>query len=391
MSRRRAILVWTLVVVASLLALISSLTIWTKRQLLDTNNWTKTSAELLANQQVQTALAVKLNDALFQQVDLEAALKERLPPNVDRAAPLLAATIENGGERAIAAFLATEQAQQLWQEVNRTAHTALVNVLEGKSVGPVSSDINGDLVLDLQPLVTRVADRLGLGNVLASHVPPGSNEIVLLRSNQLKTAQDAVFLLRVLSVLLVILVFALYALAIYLARGRRRVLLEATGSSLALVGLLLLVIRRIAGNIVVNSVVSVDANKPAVHQVWLIATSLMRDLGIALIAYGLLALLAGILAGPSRAATWIRRELAPTFRRSPWIVHGVGLALFLIVIAWGPTNATRQLYGVLILAALFFTGLELWRRQTLREFPPPGAPPPQAAQDAPSVTATLPG
>ena len=37
LTRGRAIAIWTLVVVATLLMLISSLTIWVKRQALDTN------------------------------------------------------------------------------------------------------------------------------------------------------------------------------------------------------------------------------------------------------------------------------------------------------------------------------------------------------------------
>jgi hypothetical protein len=52
----------------------------------------------------------------------------------------------------------------------------------------------------------------------------------------------------------------------------------------------------------------------------------------------------------------------------PALVYAAAAVLFLIVIAWGPTNATRQLVGTLILAAVFFAGIEIWRRQTIREF-----------------------
>jgi hypothetical protein len=41
----------------------------------------------------------------------------------------------------------------------------------------------------------------------------------------------------------------------------------------------------------------------------------------------------------------------------------------LLIVAWGPTGATRQWLGVLILAALLGFGLEVLRRQTVREFP----------------------
>jgi hypothetical protein len=49
--------------------------------------------------------------------------------------------------------------------------------------------------------------------------------------------------------------------------------------------------------------------------------------------------------------------------------------LFLVFIAWGPSGGGRRLLGVLILAALLALGLEVWRRQTLAEFPADGETP----------------
>jgi hypothetical protein len=53
------------------------------------------------------------------------------------------------------------------------------------------------------------------------------------------------------------------------------------------------------------------------------------------------------------------------------------------VIAFGPAAGSRRLLGIVVLAALVGFGLELWRRQTLREFPVAGekdeAPAPAAA------------
>ena len=60
-----------------------------------------------------------------------------------------------------------------------------------------------------------------------------------------------------------------------------------------------------------------------------------------------------------------------------WITATV---LFLVFIAWGPSGGSRRLLGVLILAALLGLGLEVWRRQTLSEFPESvEAPDPAAA------------
>jgi hypothetical protein len=57
--------------------------------------------------------------------------------------------------------------------------------------------------------------------------------------------------------------------------------------------------------------------------------------------------------------------------------------LFLVFLAWGPSGGARRLLGTLILAALLALGLEVWRRQTLAEFPADGeAPAPAPGADA---------
>src|SRR4029453_5703806 len=88
MSKKRGLLVWGLLVLATILLFVSSLTVWSKRQLLDDEAWAHSSAQLLANDEVRAAIAQKLSDALFQRVDVEAQLRERLPAQrKGRAAP----------------------------------------------------------------------------------------------------------------------------------------------------------------------------------------------------------------------------------------------------------------------------------------------------------------
>jgi hypothetical protein len=375
MTKRRSALVWALLVLSTLILLVASMTVWSKRQLLDTDNFTDSSGKLLANDEIRTALSARLVDLLDQRVDFQSQLRERLPENVQAAAPIAAATIRNAAGRVIDAFLATAQAQELWERVVRRSHTALVNVLEGKDAGPIST-ANGDVVLDLRPFLQRIAERLGVEDRLQERAAasPTSGEIVILKSDQLDAAQATVRILKALSSLLVLVVLALFALAVYLAHGRRRETLMRVGWCLLFVGLILGVIRRVVGGAVIDSLVEVEASKPAVNAVWLIETDLLRDLALALIVYGLAVVVAGFVAGPSPRAVSLRLWMAPTFRERPAVVWIVALFAFLLVMAWGPTGGSRRLLGVVILAALLALGIELWRRQTLREFPEGVAP-----------------
>jgi hypothetical protein len=84
-----------LFVLATVLLFVSSLTVWAKRQLLDSEAWADSSAQLLANDQVRGAVAQTLVDRLFERVDVEAQLRARLPERSQGAAAALAATLEN--------------------------------------------------------------------------------------------------------------------------------------------------------------------------------------------------------------------------------------------------------------------------------------------------------
>src|SRR5262245_36576545 len=114
LTRRRAFAVWALVVVASLLMLISSLTIWVKRQALDTNAWTDASGQMLANDEIRSQLSIYLVDTLFSSADATTRLQEALPANRQGLAPIISGALQNVAIQATDRILETPQAQQLW-------------------------------------------------------------------------------------------------------------------------------------------------------------------------------------------------------------------------------------------------------------------------------------
>jgi hypothetical protein len=386
MSKKRGLLVWSLLGLATILLFVSSLTVWSKRQLLDNQAWADSSSQLLADDEVRGAIAQKLSDALFQRVDIEAQLRERLPPRSQGAAPALAAALQNTvGPAAADRLLQRPRVQTLWENANKRAHAAVVRVLEGKELGRNGniSTANGEVTLDLRPAIKRLATRLGVEDKVKANADPSAGQLVIMKSSQLSAAQTAVKILKALSSFLVIAVVGLYALAIYLARGRRRLLLGATGATLVFVGLVIASLRRFVGTAVVDSLVKTEANKHPVSVIWGLETSVLRDIAIILVVYGVLVLVATALAGPNRGAVAFRRWLAPSFRDHPIVVWAAALFLFLILLAWGPSAGSRQLLGVLLLAVTVAVAIEALRRQTLREFP---ADSPAAVGKAPAAS-----
>jgi hypothetical protein len=359
---------WTLVVLAAVIGLVAALNVWVKRQALSTDNWTNASSQLLENDQIRGALSVYLVDQLYQRVDVPSALAQRLPPQLKPLAPPLAGALQDVAVRRANTLLGRPRVQKLWREANRRAHALFIDVLDGKRNVKVAD--NGEVILDLQPLVARVGEQVGLGGKLESRLPPDAGQIVIMKGNQLSAARKSIKVIRALAFLLFFLVIALYAAAVFLARDRRRVLLGA-GVSVFLVGLIILVIRRYAGDYLVNALTTNDDDKNAISAAWAIGTQLLRNTGINALIYGAAIIFAAWVAGPSRGATWIRRVLAPTMRERAWLVYGaVAVGLLLILLA-GPTDAER-IFPLMILFGFAFVGTEVLRRQTGREFPAAG-------------------
>src|SRR4029079_12688565 len=172
--------------------------------------------------------------------------------------------------------LEQSQVQQLWVDANRAAHKQLLLIVEDKKNGVIKT-ANGVVTLDLSALVKAIAKQIGVGEDLANKVPKDAAHLTILKSDQLATAQDIVKILRGLAIVLPILALLLFALAIYLAKGRRRETLRAVGIDLILVGILVYVVRGVAGHAVTDALAQTASSKPAVDEAWTIATDLLSD------------------------------------------------------------------------------------------------------------------
>ncbi len=356
---------WAIVVLAAVIALVASLNVWVKRQALSTDNWTNASSQLLENDKIRSALSVYLVNQLYENVNVSQELQQRLPPPVKPLAPQIALGLQQVAIRATDTLLGRPRVQQLWREANRRAHQRFIAVLDGKHSALQTE--NGNVVLNLQPILQQLEQQTGIGSRLKGKLPSDAGKITVMKGNQLDTARKTVKVIRVMSYFLLFLVIALYGLAMYLSRDRRKILLGA-GVSILLVGLLVLVVRRFAGDYLVDQLTNNPNAKSAVSATWAIGTELLRNVGENAIIYGVVVVFAAWIAGPSRPATWCRRVSAPTIRNHPVVLYGAVTFVLILVLLAGPTDGQR-VYPLLFLFALAYVGTEWLRRQTNREFP----------------------
>jgi hypothetical protein len=362
------ILVRILVVVGAFLAILALLAGYVRYQGLDTDTVEATAGELIADEEIRDQIAATLVEQLFANVDVEAALEQRLPEDQQGLAGPIAGAVRVGADRAAVQLLERPRPQRLWVRGIAETHRNLIRVL--KDEGERVSTEGGNVVLDLRPLIIQLGERVAIVGRIDQRLlaNPDVGQITIVESDQLELAQDITRILDFLGLWLWVVPIALWAIAVWLAKGRRREILRMIGFSAILAGLLVLVVRRVVGSIVVDELATTESVEIAAGDAWDILTSLLRDGGLTLMGIGVLLLVAVWIAGPSQYATDTREWLAPHIAR-PELAFGGAAALLALLVWWGPTAQTQRWQLVLVTAVLLGLGVEVLRRQTAREFP----------------------
>jgi Short C-terminal domain len=231
----------------------------------------------------------------------------------------------------------------------------------------VVSTSGGEVVLELRPLIVQVANQLGLGGDLADRLPPDVGNLKIIDSDELGLAQTIAQLIRGLALVTSLLALALFALAIYLSRGYRWITVLSIGVALIIVGIVVLIARELAGNVLVDQLASEGA-KPAAEATWSIGTSLLASIARSVILYGVFFLVAAWLASPHRSAVATRRALTPVLRDYPVWVWSAFAVIGIVYLLTG-VDSTRAILTRVILLALAGVAIYELRRSSIAEFP----------------------
>jgi hypothetical protein len=374
-SRGRIIGARALLVLGVLLTVVSILSTYVKREALDKGQFKQTSQQLIASPAIQQQVASTLVDTLYANVDVGAELTSKLPTNLQGLAAPIAGISQELVNRGAQELITRPRAQAAFVEAASFSQQELIKVLHGDTKGLETS--NGNVVLNLRPLVLKLGDRFGFINNLADKIPQDSAQVTILKSNDLKMAQNVTHWLEQVANFIWILAVACWVGAIWLARGRRRQEVRSLGIGLFIVGVLVLLSRWLAGKYVVDNIVLSDSVRPAVSDAWDIITQSLAAAGwIALVA-GILVAAGAWLVGPGATATQARVAMAPFLRRAEvaWGAWVLAMALLIWIL---PIQVFRT---TVLLLAFGAAGFVVLRRQVAREVPaepaiePPPAPP----------------
>jgi len=360
-SRGRIIGARVLLILGVLLTVVSILSTYVKREALDSDQFKQTSQELIASPAIQQQVAAELVNAFNANVDLSAELEGRLPENLQALAGPLAGISGQLVDRAAQELVTRPRAQDAFVTISSEAQAQFVKVLHGDTRGLETS--NGNVVLDLRPLMLRLGDRFGFIEGYAAKFPQGSAQITIVKSDNLNTAQTVTHWLEQVANFIWILAVACWVGAIWLARGRRRQEVRSLGIGLGVVGVLVLLARWGAGKYFVDNLVQSDAVRPAASDAWNIITDSLAAAGWVALSVGILIAVGAWLVGPGARATSARASLAPVLERAG--VAWGSFAVLMVAIIWIlPIQVFRT---TVVLVVMGVIGFVVFRRQLAAE------------------------
>jgi hypothetical protein len=289
-------------VLAVIAGVVAIFAVWANGQLLDSGSWTAVSGRLLENKDVRHRVATFLGEELVGETEaqLRAAGQDEA---AEAVVPRLRAEQTALAER----VMTTPRFKRIWEQANRSGHRALLRVLDEEG----TAGEHGSVVIDLTPALRQIADELegeGLARELgvsdlAGLVEPGAARIKVLEAQELNQAQDAVRVVRDLTLPALLATLGLYALALFLGWWQLARTLIGIGVALIVTGALALLLRTLAGNRIVDQLLSRQADRDAADAAWGIATTTIQHLAIASIVAGALVFAGAVFASWRRGAT----------------------------------------------------------------------------------------
>jgi hypothetical protein len=337
--RRRRIrrsAVGLLVALSCLLVLLSTTEVWAHRTLLNTPTFVGTVAPVFQDPAVASAVAARATDELFTELNLQARLRDALPPKVSFAAVPVTNATKGFVAGELTKVLTSPQFQAIWTAALTSTHHQLVAVLRGQGTAAVSTS-GGYIVLNTVPLINQALAKVSglasdltgkpvtlpaitsadppqqavtkLSNALGVTLPSNFGQITLVKSSDLAAVQKGVKAFDRLTLVLPLITIVLIALSLWLSVNRRRTVLQlAVG-----VSLLMIVERRVV--IHEQGTLASAAHNPQVAQ------SVLGDLlqgyfvlTAWVLGVALAVLVIAVLSGPYRWAVATRSRVTRTWR-----------------------------------------------------------------------------
>lgn len=367
-KRPRGFLAGFLVVLFSISLLLSLVSTWAVRQVLNNGAFTKHVTTIVADPSVQQSMATYLTTEVVKVIDPQKLVENVLPTRLDPLAGPVVTSVQTFVTGQVEKLLATPQFQKILVTAISRTHEAAVNLLEGQPVGNLEVHGN-EVVLNTIPLINEVLQAIGQHGIfghsftvppissstaapsaqvqqLATHfgvtLGPEFGQIVVFQSDRISEAQSILRRVHRLLIGLAVLTILLLILAFVVSPRRRRTAIHV-GIGVAVVMIATYVAVQAITNDVVAFVKS-PASRTAARVVTSTLTSGLTTFALWLAALGLAAAVVAFLLGDTRTAGAVRGWLATAARA-------------VVSVTAAHPDGARVLGGIVAVAVLVFAGL----------------------------------
>ena len=330
-SRVRAVLAGVVAVIAVIGVLASVVSVWASRVIFDSSATVKAADAALDDPAVTAGLAAFITDEIFGLVDPQATLDDKLPENLGFLAPAIVGGARNFVQNEVDSLISSEPVREVMLVAVERAHGAFVRLVEGDGLVDGFTVTDGEVSIDLTPLLARgllAVQNIGflddvdvpdldrsdssaeniaaLEEAFGKTLSPEFGQLVVYRSDALADAQGsivaaqrAVVLMRRAIVAILIITAVCLVGAVALARRRRRMVIGLVlASSVAM-----LVVSAVVKRIVRDSptLVLKPGARAAIHDVTTTLASSLYSLVLVTILVGaIIALVAWLTGGGER-------------------------------------------------------------------------------------------
>lgn len=149
-----------LVMAGAVLLFAGNVMLWVDGTLLDSDEFSQSVEGTLQNDDVQDRFGRGLARFVIERGDLESRLEGELPPRLQFAAPLLSVELEPLIAQVVERLLDSGAVERVTQQAIRDFHAGLLALLRDEDRQISVAD--GELVLDLNPLLDRLFQRVGV-------------------------------------------------------------------------------------------------------------------------------------------------------------------------------------------------------------------------------------
>jgi hypothetical protein len=367
--RWRRIVAMVLLVLGVILVPVSMSAIWVRNTLLDTDQYVATIGPLADNSDIQEGLADRVTTALFADDRVEKRIAEALPARADVLAAPISSGLERVANEAALKLFESDRFETVWENVNRRAHSAVVDVLTGG--GSRISTTDGTVSINIEQIFDNVKQRLDARGITLFddvQLPAKYQSVVLFQSKELEEVQSGVDLLQTLAWVLPVVALLCLGGSIALARDRRRRLMSAA-IWVAIAVAVQLALLSVGRNFYLEAITASGVRRGSAGAVWDQLTTFLRQSGRTMIVLALVVAIAAWVAGPSRSAIRIRGlwtrglgrgsdvdvgPVAAFVARSKTGLRIAGAAVALaVLILWNhPKGVTVLAVGILLLVYL---------------------------------------